>query len=110
MEIALNSLIRQPSADPGRSNPTRRERGDQSDYAGLYPACPGPIQSRVMQARHPIRWIRGPLIDNSQVGRGRSGAHDVFANRVERDVWATGGSTTVVRFAVEQGRIWADLD
>jgi RHS repeat-associated protein len=46
--------------------------------------------------------------------------YDVFGNRIEKDVWQTGGSTTTTRFACDHpvdrsglgggGNIWADLN
>ncbi len=35
--------------------------------------------------------------------------YDVFGNRLEKDVWQTGGSTTTTRFAYDGQDVWADL-
>ncbi len=35
--------------------------------------------------------------------------YDVFGNRIEKDVWQTGGSPTTTRFAYDGQDVWADL-
>ncbi len=35
--------------------------------------------------------------------------YDVFGNRIEKDVWQTGGSTTTTRLAYDGQNVWADL-